>query len=260
MQNYYLHFFKKYTKDIERQVKIMSVYALSDLHLYKSIKDKPMDIFGPEWDNHMDKLKAGCEILTENDVLLIPGDVSWAMYLNEAYEDFKFIEEIPGKKIISKGNHDYWWESHKKINAFVKQCGFTSLSFLHNNFFEYNGVALCGNKGYFYNPSAFTEEASNPHDKLLYERELLRMELSLKMASDEGFSQIIFQTHYPPTKNNLEPDEIVMELFDKYGVTHCVYGHLHAHSQKNKIEGVFGSTEFVFASCEYLGFVPKLIL
>lgn len=240
----------------------MSVYALSDLHLYKSIQEKPMDIFGDAWDNHMEKLEEGCKILTDKDVLLIPGDISWAMYLKESYEDLSFIESIPGRKIISKGNHDYWWESHKKLKEYIEECGFKTISFLHNNYFDYEGIALCGNKGYFYNPAGFTEEPSEnaKHDRLLYERELARMELSLQMAEKEGFKRKVFQTHYPPSKNAVEPDEKVMELFEKYGVEVCVYGHLHAQSQKRKFEGKFGSTEFVFASCEYLNFTPKLII
>ncbi len=239
----------------------MAIYALSDLHLYKSIKNKNMDIFGKNWDNHMEKLEEGCKILTDDDLLLIPGDISWAMYLDEIYEDLLFIEKIPGKKIISRGNHDYWWESHKKIKEYVEKCGFNTISFLHNNFFEYNGIAVCGNKGYFYNPAGFKEDATENelHDKLLYERELSRMELSLKMAEDAGFKEKIFQTHYPPFING-EPDKKIAELFEKYNVKVCCYGHLHAHSQKNIIEGVFGNTNYVFASCEYLNFVPKQIL
>ncbi len=240
----------------------MSIYALSDLHLYKSIKEKPMDIFGSEWDNHMEKLEQGCKILKEDDVLLIPGDISWAMYLKESFEDLSFIEKIPGRKIISKGNHDYWWESQKKLKEYIEECGFKSISFLHNNFFEYNNIALCGNKGYFYNGAGFSENPSEQakHDRLLYERELARMELSLQMAEKAGFSRKVFQTHYPPSKNMTEPDEKVMELFEKYGVEVCVYGHLHAWSQNKKFEGVFGKTEFVFASCEYLNFKPKLVI
>lgn len=241
---------------------MLSIYALSDLHLYKSIEEKPMDIFGPAWDNHMEKLEEGCKILTENDVLLIPGDISWAMYLKDSFEDLKFIENIPGRKIISKGNHDYWWESHKKLKEYIDSCGFSTINFLHNNFFVYNEIALCGNKGYFYNPAAFEENPSEnaAHDRLLYERELARMELSLQMAEKEGLKRKVFQTHYPPSKNMLEPDEPVLELFVKYGVEVCVYGHLHAQSQKRKFEGKFGGTEFVFASCEYLNFTPKLII
>ena len=240
----------------------MSVYALSDLHLYKSITEKPMDIFGPEWDDHMEKLEQGCKILSDDDILLIPGDISWAMYLKDSFEDLRFIENIPGRKIISKGNHDYWWESHKKLKEYIEKCGFTTIDFLHNNFFEYNGIAICGNKGYFYNPAGYGENPSDnaKHDRLLYEREIARMELSLQMAEKAGFSRKIFQTHYPPSKNMSEPDERVLELFEKYGVEVCVYGHLHAQSQKRKFEGMFGNVNFVFASCEYLGFTPKLIL
>ena len=240
----------------------MAIYALSDLHLYKSIKEKPMDIFGPEWDNHMKKLWEGCKILSQEDVLLVPGDISWAMYLKESFEDLKFIEEIPGRKIISKGNHDYWWESHKKLKEYIDACGFKTISFLHNNFFEYGEIALCGNKGYFYNPAGYEENPSEnaQHDRLLYERELARMELSLEAAEKAGFKRKVFQTHYPPSKNMKEPDEKVLELFGKYGVEACVYGHLHAASRWKNFEGSFGGTEFFYVSCEHNNFTPRLII
>lgn len=240
----------------------MAIYAISDLHLYKSIETKPMDIFGTEWDNHMEKLEEGTKILQSDDLLLIPGDISWAMYLNESYEDLKFINDLPGKKIISKGNHDYWWESHKKLSEYLAKCDFNSIFFLHNNFIDYNGIAICGNKGYFYNPSGFEENPSPSaaHDRLLYERELIRMQLSLEMAEKAGFDEKIFQTHFPPSKNMLEPDEKVLELFEKYNVKTCIYGHLHAQSQKKKFEGTFGKTDFHFVSCEYLNFIPKKIM
>lgn len=242
----------------------MSIYALSDLHLYKSIKDKPMDIFGAEWDNHMEKLEDGCKILKNDDLLLVPGDISWAMYLADAYEDLEFINDLPGKKVISKGNHDYWWESHKKLKEYLDTNNFDTISFLHNNFYEYGNIAICGNKGYFYNFNAFKENADASeklmHDKLLYEREISRLELSLKMADESGIKRKLVQTHYPPSKSGCEPDEKVLELFEKYGVEICVYGHLHSVAQKKKFEGQFGNTYFHFVSCEYLNFTPKLII
>ncbi|MDP4118473.1 MAG: metallophosphoesterase [Bacillota bacterium] len=232
----------------------MAIYALSDFHLYLSMKDKPMDIFGNEWDNHMEKLRLGCQSLKESDVLLIPGDISWAMYLDEAFEDLKFIEEIPCKKIISKGNHDYWWTSHKKLKEYLDKCGFATISFLHNNFFAYGDIALCGNKGYFYTG------LENTHDRQLYERELIRMELSLKEAELLGYKRKVFQTHYPPSVDGINPDARISEILKKYGVEKCVYGHIHGRTQKNHFEGNFEGIEYIFVSCEYLGFKPKLVL
>ena len=234
----------------------MAIYALSDFHLSLSMKEKPMDIFGMQWENHMEQIQEKCnEILKEEDILLIPGDISWATYLEEAREDLEFIHRLPGKKIISKGNHDYWWNSHKKLKEFSEACGFNSLHFLHNNFFFDEEVAICGNKGYFYT----INENSSSQDKKLHDRELIRLELSLEAAHQAGFFRKIVMTHFPPSRTGKEPEKKIMELFEKYHVIACVYGHLHGRAQQNLFEGHYGETEFSFVSCEYRKFEPKLI-
>ncbi len=126
----------------------MAVYAISDLHLALSV-DKPMDVFGARWSNYMERLRENwTATVGENDHVLIPGDISWATYLDQAYEDFRFINELPGKKIISKGNHDYWWTTKSKLDKFLDENGFHSIRFLHNNSYIVENLAVCGTRGW----------------------------------------------------------------------------------------------------------------
>ena len=168
----------------------MSLYAIGDLHLSLST-NKSMDVFGPRWQNYVEKIRDGFSVLTDDDVCVICGDISWGMNLEESLEDFRFIEALPGRKIILKGNHDYWWTSAKKMTAFMEQYGITTVSVLHNNFFPYGeNAAICGTKGWFYE-----ESKGSAHDKKIIDREVLRLEASLKAAGERD--KYVF-LHYPP--------------------------------------------------------------
>lgn len=232
----------------------MSIYAISDLHLALSI-DKPMDVFGNGWKNYMSRLKENWTATVQpEDAVIIPGDISWATYLEQAYEDFKFIEELPGKKIISKGNHDYWWTTLSKLERFLSGNGFSTISFMHNNSFKLENWILCGTRGW----KCPGDDGFSGEDRKIYKRELQRLELSLKSAEAQG-SDIIAALHYPPFNSKKEPSEFV-ELLDKYGVKTCVYGHLHGEGFKNAFEGEYLGVNFRFVSADYLQFVPyKLI-
>ena len=156
----------------------MALFAISDLHLALSI-DKPMDVFGPRWAGYMDKLKENwCSVVREDDYVVMPGDISWATYLEQAYEDFRYIHGLPGKKIISKGNHDYWWTTMRKMEKFVSENGFTSISFMHNSSFSLEGVTICGTRGW----EMPGEVGFGDGDEKIFRRELLRLELSLQKA------------------------------------------------------------------------------
>ena len=184
----------------------MALYAIGDFHLALG-RDKPMDIFGDNWANHAEKLKAAFASLTPEDVTVVCGDLSWAMGIEDAKEDFLFIHNLPGRKIILKGNHDYWWSTAARAKRFFAENGIDTIDILNNNCFEYGGYALCGTRGWFYE-----EERGGEHDKKVMRREIVRLETSLKAAGER--EKLVF-LHYPPIYMNYKCPEILR----KYPVT-----------------------------------------
>ena len=156
----------------------MALYAIGDLHLCLGAP-KPMDVFGGAWVGYMDKLKQGMSVIQPEDTTILLGDLSWALDLDSATEDFKWINQIPGEKIILKGNHDYWWSTAAKFRKFCTENGFSGMELLNNNCFKYGGFAICGTRGWF-----FEEERSGKHDEKVFKRELMRLEASLRAAGD----------------------------------------------------------------------------
>ena len=228
----------------------MALYAIGDLHLCLGAP-KPMDIFGGTWVGYMDKLKEGLSVVKPEDTLVLMGDLSWALGLSEAKADFAWLNEIPGQKIILKGNHDYWWSTVKKFDGFCAENGFENFHILHNNHFEYDGFALCGTRGWF-----FEEERSGQHDEKVFRRELLRLEVSLQSAGE--MPKMVF-LHYPPRYKGYECPEI-LELLAKYEVRNCFYGHLHGASHGLAMEGMWDGVNFKLLSADRLNFVPYQIL
>ena len=228
----------------------MALYAIGDLHL-SFAKDKPMDVFGNRWENHPEKLKLGFSSLSEDDTCVICGDLSWGMGLEETREDFQFIDRLPGKKIILKGNHDYWWSTATKAKTFFAANGITTIDILYNNAFEYGEYALCGTRGWFY-----AEETGGAHDKKIMLREILRLEASLKAAGDK--KKLVF-LHYPPVYQNYRCEEII-ELFKKYEVRLCCYGHIHGKSCGGAFRGWYNGTEYKLVSADFVNFTPVKIL
>jgi predicted phosphohydrolase len=232
----------------------MAIYAISDLHLALSV-DKPMDVFGEGWADYMDRLEQNWRsTVTEGDYVLVPGDISWATYLEEAREDFSFIHGLPGKKIISKGNHDYWWTTKSKLDGFVRENGYSSIRFLHNNSYCIEGVAICGTRGWnIPGEAGFTDE-----DNKIYQRELKRLELSLDNACAAG-GCIVAALHFPPFNSQ----GVFSEFFDimlKYNVKICIYGHLHGAARKTSVEGIINGVEFKLVAADHLEFKPKRLL
>ena len=225
----------------------MALYAIGDMHLALG-KDKPMDIFGEQWENHAEKLRAGFSALSDEDICVICGDLSWGMGIEDTLEDFKFIDSLPGKKIILKGNHDYWWTTASKAKKFFAENGITTIDILHNNFFEYGAYAICGTRGWF-----FEEDKKGSHDEKVFLRELGRLEASLAAAGDK--EKICF-LHYPPLYQGYRCEEI-LRLLRQYRVKRCCYGHLHGPAHALRIEGDCGETEFSLVSADYLKFIPK---
>lgn len=230
----------------------MAVYAISDLHLSYGV-NKPMDIFGERWTNYMDRLKNNWEKTVENDdYVLIPGDISWATYLEQAIKDFEFIDNLPGRKIISKGNHDYWWTTMSKLNKFLEENNFKTIEFMHNNSYNIQDFIVCGTRGW----KCPGDDGFNQEDKKIYERELNRLELSLSKAKcSTDNEKIIVIMHYPPFNSSQEPSEFV-EIMREYNVKKCLYGHLHGNSFNSAVEGNVEGIEFKLVSSDYLNFIP----
>ena len=228
----------------------MALYAIGDLHLCLGAP-KPMDIFGGAWVGYMDKLKEGLSVVTEEDTLVLLGDLSWSLDLANAKADFAWINEIPGRKIILKGNHDYWWSTAAKFYKFCDEHGFSNMHILNNNCYEYDGWAICGTRGWF-----FEEERSGQHDEKVFRRELIRLEASLKAAGE--MKKMVF-LHYPPRYKGYECREI-LDLLEKYEVRMCYYGHLHGGSHKQAMEGPWDGVEFRLVASDYTGFKPYRVI
>jgi len=227
----------------------MALYAIGDLHLSLTV-NKPMDIFGPSWSNHAVRLKEAFSHLQPDDLTVLCGDTSWGMSLTESLEDFLFIDRLPGRKLLIKGNHDYWWNTRSKMQKFFSDNGITTIDILHNNSSVYHGYALCGTRGWFY------EEEQTGHNEKVLNREILRLETSLKGA---GGRPILVFLHYPPLYTGYRCPEILGKL-EEYHVLRCFYGHLHGPTHKRAIEGTVGSVDYGLVSADYLSFVPKKIL
>ena len=232
----------------------MAVYAISDLHLAISV-NKPMDIFGGRWKNYMERLKYQWDsIVNEKDYVIIPGDISWATYLEEGVADFRFIDTLPGKKIISKGNHDYWWTTNNKLQLFLQKNSFETISFMHNNSYDLGSVLLCGTRGW----STPGDENFTEEDRKIYNREIQRLELSLMSIPERQGKSVIVALHYPPFNAHGQSTEFI-NLIRKYEVTYCIYGHLHSEAAKNAIEGNVDGVEYKMVSSDHLSFKPLLL-
>lgn len=230
----------------------MALYAIADLHLPLGV-DKPMDIFGDQWKNYVERLADNWQSkINEDDTIVLPGDFSWATYIEQSEKDFEFLNKLNGRKILLKGNHDYWWTTMNKMKQFVEKNTFSNIFFLQNNSYMYGNIAICGTRGWIHNAwDGFSDE-----DKKLFNREVLRLEMSLKSA--ENYREMFVFTHYPPTSNKGENNNFV-DVMKKYSVTKCIYGHLHAASQRYAIEGVYNGIEYILSAGDYIGFDPILL-
>ena len=224
----------------------MALYAIGDLHLSLTA-NKPMEVFGPAWENYTSRIAESLSALTAEDVLVLAGDTSWGMSLEEAEADFQFLDQFPCRKYLVKGNHDYWWTTAAKLHRFFDGKGIHTLDMLHNNCVFYGDYAVCGTRGWFLEEDA--------HNVKVLNREVGRLEASLKAA---GERPILCFLHYPPLYQGYECPEI-LETLEKYRVSQCCYGHLHGHAIRRRLEGTRGKTEFSLISADYLGFVPKKI-
>ena len=224
----------------------MSLYVIADLHLSFGT-DKPMDVFGG-WEDYVGKIeKNWMEKVKGEDTVVIPGDISWGMDLEEARPDFEFLEKLPGRKIFLKGNHDYYFSTKNKIDKFFSENGFKSLNFLSNNSYEYEKYSICGTRGW-------VNEPGQAADEKILKREAGRLKLSLDSAQKEP---IVF-LHYPPIFRDSETVEI-LNVLRQYKIKRVYYGHLHGRSCKYAVEGVVDGVFYKLISGDHLKFNPLKI-
>ncbi len=224
----------------------MSLFAIGDLHLSLD-GSKSMEVFGGRWTDYQQKIERGFSLLTDEDVCVLCGDLVWGMTMEAALEDFRFISRLPGKKIILKGNHDYWWSTAAKAYRFFEENGMENLQVLHNNCYEYGPYAICGTRGWF-----FEEERGDAHDRKIMLREVGRLEASLKAAGKRP--KLVF-LHYPPIYQGYECPEI-LSLLEQYQVERCYYGHIHGKGHAAAFQGERNGTVFRMVSADYLDFYP----
>ena len=229
----------------------MAIYTIGDLHLSFST-DKPMDIFGYNWENHAEKIRQDwIKKVKEEDTVILLGDFSWATYISETYNDFKFLSSLPGKKIMAKGNHDYWWTTLTSMRKYLQENMFDNIDFLYNNSYLVEEKVIVGTRGW---QNSFRVE----EDYKILKRENDRLKLSIedgirKYGNDKEFIAFI---HYPPFyKEENVPEEIdFIKTLKKYGIKKCFYAHLHGESHRDAIEGVMDDIEYKLVSSDYLDF------
>lgn len=230
----------------------MAIYALADLHLSFGT-DKPMEVFGDAWGDYTKKIKTNWQsIITNDDLVIIPGDVSWATYIEDAYADFKFINDLPGQKVIIKGNHDYWWTTLNKMREFLEGNGFDTIKILNNNAIAFENTAICGTRGWWY------KEGQGEDDDKILDRERKRLILALEAATKLKKERIVVGLHYPPIDKD-NPNRDFFDIMKQYGVDTCVYGHLHSYAHLNAVEGNIEGINLKLTAADYLRFMPVLV-
>ncbi|MBS5393697.1 MAG: metallophosphoesterase [Clostridium sp.] len=230
----------------------MSLFVIADLHLSFGC-NKPMDVF-PGWKDYTQRLEQNWRSLVkESDTVVIAGDISWAMKLEETEQDFAFIHRLPGQKILMKGNHDYWWSTKSKIERFLQEKGFTSMKVLHNNAYIVENVAVCGTRGWLYNSE--TEE-----DVKIVNREVGRLVASLDDAvRQDAHAQPIVFLHYPPVYGNMACAGI-LDVLETRHIEQCYFGHIHGNqASKKAVRGNYHGIKMHLISCDYVNFMPILV-
>ena len=240
----------------------MALYTIADLHLSTlDSTNKSMEVFGSRWDSYTERLEKNWKrLVTDNDTVVIPGDVSWALSLEEATSDMKFIDSLPGKKILCKGNHDFWWCTMKKHREHFEKHRITTISFLFNNAHEVEDFIIAGTRGWFYDEKTSNSLPNKADFAKLTAREELRLETSLKEAvalKNNSDKEIVVFMHFPPVWSS-EVCEGLIEILKKYAIGRVYFGHIHGNytvPPKFEFEGI----EFNIISADYLGFIPKNI-
>lgn len=225
----------------------MAIFTIGDLHLSLGAK-KPMDIF-PGWNGYLERLEESWKkLIKQEDTVVLAGDISWAMKLEDTKKDFAFLQQLPGQKILLKGNHDYWWTTAKKMERFFEENGFDTLQLLHNNSYYVEGVSLCGTRSWMF-------DVGEPQDEKVMNRELGRLRTSLQAAVSE--EKIVF-LHYPPIYPNANAQQVI-DVLKEYNVKKCYYGHLHGAAIRFAVQGKVDEIEYKLISADGLSFCPYKI-
>lgn len=224
----------------------MKLFTIADLHLSFGV-DKPMNIFAG-WDNHVERIKENWQKkISDEDIVVLPGDLSWGMNLQQTHKDFEFVNSLNGTKILSKGNHDYWWCTRSKLENYFKENGFDTLKIMQNDHYAFGNIGICGTRGW-------VNDNTEPADAKLIAREAIRLDLSLKSATDAGLRPVVF-LHYPPVygeNRNLD----ILDVLYKYNVKQVFYGHLHGKAHAYAINGVCDGITYRLISSDFLHFDP----
>lgn len=225
----------------------MAIYVIADLHLSFS-QDKPMSIFGENWEGHSEKIKNNwISKVKPEDTVVLPGDFSWAMYLQDTYKDFEYLNSLPGKKLLLKGNHDYWWTTVTNMRNFLEENKFKNIDFIYNNSYLVENKLLTGTRGW---NLLDTENSSK-----MIKRESIRLQLAIedgiKKYGDD--KEIIVFMHYPPISNTNKKSDF-LKILKQYNIKRCYYGHLHGKSHQDAVEGIVDGIEFKLISADYLNF------
>lgn len=228
------------------EVYFLKIYAIADLHLSFGV-NKPMDIFGG-WHNHAARIEENWQRkITADDLVVLPGDLSWGMNFQEAKKDFEFLNDLNGRKIISKGNHDYWWTTKNKMDNFLAENSFDTIKILHNNHFKWEDIGVCGSRGWI-------NDSSEPADAKVLAREAGRLTLSIESALKEGLRPVVF-LHYPPVFAGSR-NEPILDVLYKYGIKTVFYGHLHGKAKNYAINGMYDGIDYHLIASDFLQFDP----
>ena len=238
----------------------MSVFVIADLHLATVNKQKSMEIFGKRWKNYIEKLRDNwCAVVTENDTVIIPGDISWGLATSDALDDLLWLDSLPGKKIIMKGNHDFWWSTASKLNAFFEENKITSLTLLNNNAIEAENYIIAGSRGWFTDKSMQNTDEKVDYAKII-NRETIRLRMSLDAAvklKGDTKKEIVAFLHFPPIWGDFVCEPI-LKLLDEYKIQRCYLGHIHG-SYTVPAAFEYNGIKFYIISADYLDFLPKIV-
>lgn len=238
----------------------MSVFVMADLHLATANSQKSMEVFGPRWKNYIEKIRTNWSaVVTDDDTVVVPGDISWGLTASDALADLLWLEALPGKKILMKGNHDFWWTTASKLGALFEANGIGSISLLNNNAIEVENFILAGSRGWFTDKSMQNTNESVDYEKIV-NRETIRLGLSLEAASklsDSTGKEMVVFLHFPPVWSDFVCQPII-ELLGKYGVKRCYFGHIHGnYSQPDSF--VYENIKFSLISADFLDFIPRIV-